>query len=315
VTLFLAAVFAIVAVAILLPPSRRNRMKRQLARHVAHHDVRTGRKSSGPRGGVVASVLGATEHVFKRRSFWKRITGMLQGADLPMSAAGFVWLSLGCALVVGLLTAVTSLPKFVSLALAVPAAFIPYLYVRTKMQRRRKVFDDHLPDVLDAIGAILRAGHSFMHALQSIADDYTPPVSTEFRRAVAQIGVGLPVEEALDEMVERVDSADLKYVATCLAVQRQAGGSLSDFFTLVATSVRERQEYARRVRALTAQGRLTAKILLAVPFAVAFLLGSSHWEYMHTLFTTGVGHGIIIVCVILMITGFLVIRRITRLDV
>ena len=315
-TLLLAAVFAILAAVVLLPPSRRSRMRRQLTRHVTHLDARVGRSTSGPRArGLVPSVLAATEGLFKGRHFWTRITGMLQGADLQLSAAAFIWLSLGCALLIGLLVAITSLPTVVAVVLAVLGAFIPYLYVKTKLQRRRKAFDEQLPDVLDGIAAILRAGHSFMHALKSIADDYTPPVSTEFRRAVAQIGVGLPVEEALDEMVERTESADLKYVATCVAVQRQAGGSLSDFFTLVATSVRERQEYARRVKALTAQGRLTAKVLLAVPFAVVLLLGSTHWEYMKTLFTTNAGHVIIGMCLVLLTAGFLVIRRMTRLEV
>src|SRR5439155_4915923 len=222
--------------------------------------------------------------------------------------------SLGTGLLLGLVGAIASAPAALSILLGLLGLPAPYLFVRVTMDRRRRAFDQQLPDVLEGIAAILRAGHAFPHALKSIAEDYSPPVSTEFRRALAQIGVGLPVEEALDEMVVRVESPDLKYVATCVAVQRQAGGSLSDFFALVATSVRERQEYARRVRALTAQGRLTAKVLFAVPFAVILLLGSTHWVYMQTLFTTGAGHVIIILSIVLMTAGFFFIRRITRLE-
>jgi len=314
-TLFLAVVFAILAAAILLPPSRRSRMRRQLARQVAHLDVRAGRSPSGSgTRGLVKSILGATERTLSGRRVGTRITGMLQGADLQISAAAFLWLTLGAGVVLGLVGAIARAPAPLSVLLGLAGLPVPYLFVRIKMRIRRRAFDQQLPDVLESIAAILRAGHAFPHALKSIAEDYSPPVSTEFRRALAQIGVGLPVDEALDEMVARVESPDLKYVATCVAVQRQAGGSLSDFFALVATSVRERQEYARRVKALTAQGRLTAKVIFAVPFAVILLLGSAHWAYMQTLFTTGAGHVIIIVCIVLMTSGFFVIRRMTRLE-
>ena len=314
-TLFLAAVCAIVAAAILLPPSRRSRMRRQLTRHLNHLDARAGRRPSGTGyRGFVPSVLDTTERVLGGSGIWARTERMLQGTDLQVSAAAFVWLALGCGLLVGLVVSLFG-PTWVSVVAGVLGTWIPYSVVKTKIKRRRSQFDQQLPDVLESIAAILRAGHAFTHALKSIADDYTPPVSTEFQRAIAQISVGLPVDEALDEMVVRVESPDLKYVATCVAVQRQAGGSLADFFALVATSVRERQEYARRVKALTAQGRLTAKILLCVPFAVILLLGSSHWQYMRPLFTTGTGNVIIAICVVLMIIGFLTIRRVTRLEV
>lgn len=315
-TLFLAAVFAILAAVILLPPSRRTRMRKQLARQVAHLDVRAGRPSSrAGAGGLIRSILAATERSLGQRGFWTRTEGLLQGADLQLSAASFIWLTLGSGFVLGFLVAIANAPAAVGVIVGLLGTLVPYLFVRIRMQRRRRQFDQQLPDVLDSIAAVLKAGHSFSHALKSIADDYDPPVSTEFRRALAQVGVGLPIEEALDEMVARVESPDLKYVTTCVAVQRQAGGSLSEFFSLVATSVRERQEYARRVKSLTAQGRLTAKVIFCVPFAVILLLGSAHWAYMETLFTTGAGHVIIGLCVVLMTLGFFVIKRITRLEV
>ena len=141
----------------------------------------------------------------------------------------------------------------------------------------------------------LRAGRSFAQALDSIVDEAGEPAHTEFRRAQQQVRLGVPVEQALDEMSQRLRSESFELVVLTTDVQRRVGGNVAEIFDQVADTVRRRHQFSARVKALTSMGRLSAQVLIGMPFAMAGLLTLINHGYMTPLYTTRAGHILIAV--------------------
>ena len=189
---------------------------------------------------------------------------------------------------------------------------VPVIALRIAARRRTKAFDRQLPDVLASIASTLRAGHGLRTALRSIADDGSPPAAAEFKRVLGEERLGRPLDEAIAAMCGRVGSPDLDYVATAINVHSQTGGSLATLFDTLSETVRERQRHARRVRALTSMGRMSATVLICLPFGLAALMTLISPSYMAPLFQTAGGHVLIAVCVSSMTLGALVLKRIVN---
>ena len=124
-------------------------------------------------------------------------------------------------------------------------------------------------DLLITIAASLKAGHSFRHAIQAVVDEGADPAAKEFRRVLTETRLGRPMDQALAEMGDRIGSKNLTFVLNSVTIQRQIGGSLAGLFDMVAETVRQRQQFARKIRSLTAMGRMSAYVLGGLPFAVA----------------------------------------------
>ena len=153
-------------------------------------------------------------------------------------------------------------PPPLSLLLMVVGLAAPFVGLSIAARRRTQAFDRQLPDVLATIASTLRAGHGLRPALRGIAEDGSTPASEEFARVLGEERLGLPLDEAIDAMCKRIGSPDLEYVATAINVQSQTGGSLAGLFDTLSETVRERQRHARKVRALTAMGRMSAIVLV-----------------------------------------------------
>src|SRR5262249_40394996 len=152
-----------------------------------------------------------------------------------------------------------------------------------KADKRRRAFDTQLPELLNNWTALLKAGHSLQQAVESTARDGVPPASDEFDHLLRQVNIGLPLSDALDDLGKRMGSADLDFVVIATSIQREMGGSMADFLGLVSDTVRERQYLSRRIRALTAVGRQSAFILIAMPFVLCALLALLNPSYMSPL--------------------------------
>jgi tight adherence protein B len=187
---------------------------------------------------------------------------------------------------------------------------VPLLVLRLAAVRRRKAFDRQLPDVLSTIASTLRAGHGLRPAIRAIADDGSPPASEEFSRVLGEERLGRPLDQALTGMCERIGSPDMEYVATAVNVQSQVGGSLAGLFDTLSETVRERQRHARKVRALTSMGRMSAMILISLPVGLVLIMSAINPSYMAPLFTTSVGHVLIGLCLVSMMIGSLILKRI-----
>ena len=168
--------------------------------------------------------------------------------------------------------------------------------------------------MLTEIGSALRAGHGFLQALQAVALDAAPPVGPELQRALAEARLGRPLEDALLSMGARVRSDDLDFVLDAVLVQRQVGGSLAGIFELVSESVRGRQQFAMKVRALTGMGRLSAGVLLALPVLIGLVLTFLNGAYMSPLFTTGTGRMLLGGSVVLLSIGMVWLQRVAAAE-
>jgi tight adherence protein B len=164
--------------------------------------------------------------------------------------------------------------------------------------------------LLTTIAASLKAGHSFKQGLQAVVDEAHPPASDEFGRVLTETSLGRQMDEALAEMAERLGSKNFEFAITAVTIQRQVGGSLASLFDMVAETVRQRQQFARKIRALTAMGRMSAYTLIAIPFFLAAMITLINSEYMHPLYHTHTGQMVIMIGLVMMGFGSLILKKI-----
>ncbi len=195
---------------------------------------------------------------------------LIERADLPIRTVEFMYLMGGSAFLAGFIAAVAGLPSLIIIAVLAVGASIPYLVVYVKARRRLRSFENQLPDLLVTMAASLKAGHSFRQGLQAVVEEDQDPASKEFKRVLAETRLGRPMDDALSEMARRLGSKDFEFVITAVTIQRQVGGSLAGIFDMVADTVRDRQQFQRKIKGLTAMGRMSAYTLVGLPF---FVLG------------------------------------------
>jgi tight adherence protein B len=198
---------------------------------------------------------------------------------------------------------------------AVIGGYAPFLALGRKRSKRQRMIADQLPDSLDFLARVLKAGHSFSTGLQMMADELPQPLGGEFRRAYDQHSLGLSMEEALKDMAARIESTDFAFFVTATLIQRQTGGDLSEVLGNISGMIRQRIRLAQSVKAKTAEGRFTGYILSAFP-AVMFLIASMlNPDYTKVLWTTTTGMVMLAVAFILMLSGLFCIKKITTVRV
>jgi tight adherence protein B len=235
---------------------------------------------------------------------------MIDRAELPLRTVEFFYICAGAGLFLGFVSALAAMSS-VAIFLAMAFGFFgPVLYVSFKAKRRMAAIDEQLPDLLITIAASLKAGHSFRQGLQAVVDEGMPPASSEFKRVLTETSLGRPMDDALGEMADRVGSENLKFVVTAVTIQRQVGGSLAGIFDMVAEAVRNRQQFARKIKSLTAMGRMSAYVLIGLPLFVAAALTLMNPEYMDPLYHTSAGHMLMGIGSVMMVLGTLVLKKI-----
>jgi tight adherence protein B len=286
-------------------------LRGRLAPHVVEKR-RDPKRASRERLALAAGLFKATENTLGNMKPWKRVGRVLEQADLPLRTVEFVYVMLGGALLGVLITASLSSSLFASMGGLVVGGFLPYSWVSMKARRRRRAFENQLPDLLITMAAGLKAGHSFRQALQSVVDEEQPPASKELKRVLTETRLGRPMDEALEDMAHRIGSKNFEFVITAVTIQRQVGGSLAGLFDMVADTVRNRQQFAKKIKGLTAMGRASAYVLIALPFFVGAMLTMLNSEYMRPLWHSSTGHKLIIVTFVMMGVGSLILRKIVN---
>jgi tight adherence protein B len=301
----------LLAAAFLFASPRDAWLKSRLEPHVAQQRRRA-KQSGRERLKIAAGLFHATENALGKFKPWHRLQRVLERADLPLRTVEFVYLMLGAGLIVGLVAAgMTQSVPLIALGLLGGAA-LPYLFASFKAKQRVKAFENQLPDLLVTMAAGLKAGHSFRQALQSVVDEDQPPASKELKRVLTETRLGRPMDEALADMAERIGSKNFEFVITAVTIQRQVGGSLAGLFDMVADTVRNRQQFAKKIKGLTAMGRASAYVLVGLPFFVAMMLTLLNSEYMRPLWHTSTGHKLIITMLVMIGFGSLVLRKIVN---
>ena len=262
------------------------------------------------RFGAGSGLFKTTEQAFARFKFWHRLHAMLERADVPLRTVEFFYCMVGPAFLFGLVAAFLGLPKLVILGLMALGALIPYGFLSFKAKRRVNKIDDQLPDLLVTMAASLKAGHSFRQAMQAVVNEGQPPISDEFKRVLTEAQLGRPMDDALNEMADRVQSKNLSFVLTAVTIQRQVGGSLAGIFDMVADAVRQRQAFARKIRSLTAMGRASAYVLVAMPVILALIVTLIRYEYVEPLYTEPTGQKMLMVGCGMIVVGSYFLRKI-----
>jgi tight adherence protein B len=222
----------------------------------------------------------------------------------------FVWISLGSAVVAALLAFLFGAGPIILVVLTVVAGMIPFSWIWLKMRKRLKAFEDELPDLLITIAASLKAGHSFKQGLQAVVDEGHPPANQEFHRVLTETSLGRPMDDALLEMAERMASKNFEFAITAVTIQRQVGGSLATLFDMVADTVRQRQQFSRKIKALTAMGRMSAYTLIGIPFFLAGIISLVNRSYMRPLYFTHTGRMLIFIGLVMIGIGSLILKKI-----
>ena len=299
----LAGTFALAA-------ARGERLRKRLAPHLGEHTPRARRKQERQRLAMFTGLFRLTEEAFSHWKQWRTLQRMLERADLPLRTVEFVYLIGGCAIVFGLVAAIMAPSGFVILLAMLGGGAVPFAFVLFKGNKRISAFENQLPDLLITLAASLKAGHSFKQGLQSVVDEGREPASKELKRVLTEARLGRPMEESLQEMALRVGSKNFDFVITAVSIQRQVGGSLAGLIDMVADTVRQRQQFARKIQGLTAMGRASAYVLMGLPFFIGIIITVMNPRYMDPLYNTSTGHKLIATGLAAMCLGTVVLRKI-----
>jgi tight adherence protein B len=311
-TLVLGAAFvASFLLAIMLLSIGERRQRRSLASRILGRGAEKAKETTW----MPAGLAQAGERVASVGGFSARLDQKLEQAGLPMRAGEFVAL-IAVAALAGVVLAGLLLPNIVFMLLfGVAASFIPYVWLARARSQRQKKMGEQLADVLSILASSLRAGHSFLQSLDQVASEISEPSATEFHRTVSEIRLGRSIDEAMVAMADRVGSEDMRWAVMAVNVQREVGGNLAEVLDIVANTVRERSYIHRQVRVLSAEGRFSIGILMALPVGLFAYLSLINPEYVSPLFTHPIGRIILLAGGSLMVAGYFVMRRIVKIDV
>jgi tight adherence protein B len=260
---------------------------------------------------MLSQLFAATEKIAGSLNYWKRLAFRLEQADLPLRAAEVVYIQLGAALIFGVFGRfVLGLNGLLEIVPLVLGGIVPSLFVRFMARRRLNTFEAQLPEILITLAASLKAGHAFNSALASVVKEGAEPASKELGRVAQEIQLGSTSEVALENMARRMNSTNFGFVVMAVNIQRTVGGSLAEILDMVADTVRQRQQFTRKVKALTAQGRMSAYVLLAMPFLMGLAIFALNPAYMSILFTSSAGKFLIALSLVMMAIGGAIIRKI-----
>jgi tight adherence protein B len=260
---------------------------------------------------MLSQLFAATEKIAGSFNYWKRTTHRLEQADLPLRTAEIVYIQMGSALLLGVIGRFAfGLNGLLELLPLILGLAIPSLFVRFMAKRRLNAFEGQLPETLITLAASLKAGHAFNSALASVVKDGAEPTSKELGRVAQEIQLGMTSEAALEAMAQRMNSTNFGFVVMAVNIQRTVGGSLAEILDMVADTVRQRQQFTRKVKALTAQGRMSAYVLLAMPFLMGLAIFALNPAYMSILFTSTAGKVMIAGSLVMMAIGGVIIRKI-----
>jgi len=236
---------------------------------------------------------------------------MLQQSGLKVTVASYLGWTL-LAIVAGMvLASFMNLPILFGLLLGV----LPWWYVRRAINRRLEKIEQQMPEALELMGRAMLAGHAFPSALKMVGDEMAEPAAGEFRIVFDEINYGISVPEALNNLAARVPSTDVSYFVISVLIQRETGGNLAELFGKLSSLIRERLKLLGTVRVLAAEGKLSAQILTALPFALALVINLVNPGFLSVLWTDPAGLKLVGAALLLMLIGIFWMWRIIKIRV
>ncbi len=239
----------------------------------------------------------------------RRLDRLLQQADAQYPLGFFMLLTIFLALAGYLGGSWGTRNYALATMIAALMGALPFFYLRSKKKRRMRKFQRQLPDALELVARALRAGHAFSSGMKLAADEFDDPLGPEFEETLDEINFGISVSDALKNLSGRVDCPDLNYFVVSVILQRETGGNLAEIIEGIAHLIRERFKLQGRIRVLAAEGKLSAIILLILPFAVAVILRFINPKYITLLSTDPLGKVMTATAALLMFVGVLFMKR------
>jgi tight adherence protein B len=240
---------------------------------------------------------------------------LIEQSGVRTTPSAIAIISVVFAIVVGFATSVFVQQAFAPPLAALVGGFLPIGYLMHKRTKRVKRFEEQFPEALDMLSRAMRAGHAFQTALGTTSDEMAAPVGEELKKVFDRQNFGLPLNDALKELADRIPLIDVKFFITAVAIQRESGGNLAEILDNLAYVVRERFKVLRQVRTHTAHGRFTGFVLLALPAGLAVALSFIAPGQMQLLFTEPMGHMMIVGAIVMQTIGFFWIRKVIKIEV
>lgn len=252
------------------------------------------------------------DELFKNRPALKVY---LSQADIDISPPKFMLIVIAAFVGGTVAIAVTPLPILLAPIGGAVLGALPLLWLSFKRKSRLAKFGRQMPEALELLGRSLRAGHSLANGFGLVGSEMDEPLAKEFRRVFEEQNFGIPLEEALEDLSDRVPNMDLRFFATAVILQRTTGGDLSEILDKIGHLVRERLQILGQVQALTGEGRLSGIVLLAMPPALFLFMLKLNPEYVMQLFTDELGHYMLGIAMATQVIGALVIKKIITIKV
>jgi tight adherence protein B len=249
---------------------------------------------------------------FEKYSIWKNLQKFVMQSGVNGTVSGLMVQSAAIA-VIGLLLALILYPElWVEIVAAVALGSLPWMRIAWSRSRKLKAFNTDLPEAIDMLARALRAGHAMSGAIEMVGNSAPPATGQEFAEVFRQQNFGLPLREALLQLLERVPSADLRMLVTAIIVQRETGGNLVEVMDRTVYLIRERQRIQGDIRIQTAQGRLTGWILSLMPIGLMGITNIIDPGYSKVLLTDPLGRKLVYIGLGLIVVGSLIIRQIVN---
>jgi tight adherence protein B len=257
---------------------------------------------------------GGAERSLERTRWWAGFKHDVEIARITVQPMRIVMATaLATLVVMYLLAKVTGIPLVGVFSLTIPWGV--RMWVRLKLEHQRARFTDQLPDILQGAASAIRAGHGLVGALSMVADDAPEPSRTELVRVVSDEALGVPLEQALSVVQQRMDTREVLQIALVAEIQRESGGNMAEVLDRITEALRQRAELRRMVKALTAQGRLSRWVVTALPLALLLIISILNPEYVAPLYTTTLGVFLLALAGGMMLGGSLVIGKIVNFRV
>jgi tight adherence protein B len=242
------------------------------------------------------------------------VAEQLGRADLKLRTSEYFMIQIGSAVLVGLIVYLRLGPLFGFLAL-IAGYLIPGFYVKYRINKRLKAFNNQLGDTLTLLSNALKAGYSFAQAIDTVAKNAVPPIADEFARAVREMNLGGSPDEALQNITKRIASADFDLVATAYSIHRTVGGNLAEILDNIAYTIRERVRIKGEIATLTAQARASGTLITFLPIVLAAFMFFVTPSYFRPMFDNFIGWILIAIGIFMIFIGNLIIRRVIAIEV
>jgi tight adherence protein B len=314
---FLTVGLGVISIAFLIESGREVKRRRDFRRQL--EGVSKGAVAGDGAGSVIREAgqgeLAWLEPILRFVPQTSDVRLLLEQADVNWSVGSFLMICLGLGFALGAAAWILGGSPLYFVIFGAIGSILPFVQLRRLRKKRLRAFEEAFTEAIDLLGRSIRAGHAFATGLKVVAEEGQDPVASEFRQVFEEQKFGLPLDESLLGLADRIDIVDVRIFVTAILVQRDVGGNLAEILDKISYTIRERFMIQRQIRVYSAQGRMTGYLLAALPIIVGVLIYALNAEYMSILFTEPIGRAMVALAIVLQLVGFFFIRKIVDIEI